>query len=84
MNNDYFSKIRPVEAPPYLFTRIQQKIKKNKEDVMPGKISWAIGIAFVLIMVLNIGSIVRNGNSKNNRQNYAQAIQLLTDNELYQ
>lgn len=82
---ELLSQIQQVEAPPFLFTRIQQKIKEAEENRLSPKWAWTLGIAVLLFMTLNIA--VFSLNSRENKHNYeqemAQSFQLLPNNTLY-
>jgi len=83
MDLEKLGKIQKVETPPFLFTKIQQKIELSKKEKMPKNISWALSISFALLLVIN-GFVFFNTNSKTNTtENYASAIHLTSNNSLY-
>lgn len=45
--------INKVEAPPFLWTRIEQKIENNTKNTLSVRIQWAFGIAMFLIILSN-------------------------------
>ena len=53
MNLDNLRKIQKVETPPFLFTRIQQKIEQSKKERMPKHIALAVGLTAVLLLAVN-------------------------------
>ncbi len=83
MNLNDFNKIKKVEVPPFLFSRIQQKIKNINSDTLTKKTSWALGLSFIAIVGLNIGLIVISQNSSQSIEKYAQSINLTSPNTFY-
>lgn len=53
--------IKKVEAPPYLFTRIDQRIYSLSEDVLSSRIKWSFSIGAVFVIALNISAIIQSG-----------------------
>ncbi len=55
---DLLSKIQKVEAPPFLLTRIQAKIKAEEAiERLPRSWKWAGSLALGVLVVLNVYSI---------------------------
>ncbi len=83
MNLDNLGKIQRVEAPPYLFTRIQQKI----EHIKKGKISTgailAMSFSFAVLLLINIVVLTNYNTNSSAAENYAASIHLTTNNSLY-
>lgn len=50
---DILNQIEVVEVSPFLFTRIEQRIKKV-EEVVPRKLSWTLAVSFACLLALNI------------------------------
>ena len=80
---DKLKQIRRVEPPPFLFTRIRAGIDAlaNAPAPLRWKLAFA-GLALVLI-ALNAGILMRSGESSNQMQEVANAMQLSGSNELY-
>ena len=53
MDLENLGKIQRVEAPPFLFTRIQQKIEQAKSEAMPLRTAWVINLSFALLLAVN-------------------------------
>jgi len=83
MNIDYLNKIQKVDAPPYLFTRIQQKIKDSQSVVLPKKIVWAIGLLCSVILCVNISVVLYAAESINTTVTMSQIIELMPNNSFY-
>ncbi len=78
---DVLSKIKPVEAPPFLLTRITQRIENERISRFSLRISWALGISMFLIFSLNVAILFQNQTKKTS--NLAQTMQLLPQNDFY-
>jgi hypothetical protein len=83
MNLEDLNKIKTVEAPPFLFTRIQQKISAKNELIVPNKLVWLSILSFSFVVVISIGSMFYTNSSKSNAQTIAQSMNLATTNNLY-
>lgn len=83
MNLEKLNNIQRVEAPLYLFTRIQQKIEFTINNKFPKKIGWAILFSFTLIIVLNINMVLKYDLNTNETEGYVQSIHLISNNSLY-
>ena len=88
MNNndglDKMKKIRKVEAPPFLFTRIQEKIRITAGSV-PVSWKWSFAAAAIVIITLNI-MVMRSAGSaapKADLQEVVNAFHLSDSNNLY-
>lgn len=82
MNLDNLNKIEQVEVPPFLFTRIQEKIKQRQ--VIPVRIAYALSFSFVIILFVNV-YVILNHSSDSNSKNVAlaKALHITTNNHLY-
>ena len=83
MDLTYLEKIKRVDTPPFLFTRIQQKINYAQNTIVPKKIVWTISLAFIVILMLNVSIIVSQQTPSNTLESYAQSINLISNNNLY-
>ena len=75
--------IKQVDAPPFLWTRIQQKVEHASRSRFSLKVTFAlVAIAIVVIM---INALLVTDNIKKNAidSNLAQAMDLLPHNSLY-
>ncbi len=83
---DALGKIRPVEAPPFLLTRIEARINAGyKNIVSPGWRLSAIA-AFVILLVANIyvaSKAIMPGHS-NNIETVVAGMALSSSNDLYE
>lgn len=85
MNIDDLNKIKEVEVPPFLFTRIQQKIESSKNETgnLSKVVRWSVSLALAFIIFLNINLIVNYNKDSANVKSFAQSMDLITDNSLY-
>lgn len=76
--------IQRVDAPPFLLTRIKEKIKTNP-DVKVG-VGWVLAGSVSLMLVLVVNVVVMSKSSVKNQQttNLVASMNLAPDNTLYQ
>lgn len=82
---DILKRVRKEETPPFLYTRIMQRISLLQEAPAPVKWRFAFAATAVLLLVLNIGVFF---SSKPKLQDgsietVVSSMQLSTSNELY-
>ena len=81
---DVLAQIHSVDAPPFLWTRIQQKINIAQENRLAPAFAYLLGLSFLVLISLNVLIISQKTHhtpSKDN--NIAQAMSLLPNNALY-
>jgi hypothetical protein len=83
MKIDTLDKIQPVEAPPFLFTRIQQRIKNEQATRLTGNMTWALGLSFVLILAINVSAMVSAYKADHTTPDLVKTFNLMQDNNLY-
>ncbi|MGB8191882.1 MAG: hypothetical protein WCF67_08190 [Chitinophagaceae bacterium] len=82
---DALKKIKPVEAPPFLFTRIEAKINAGIENSATPQWRLAITACFVLLLMANM-YVVFSSRQRNNPAEIAtvvSAMNLSNSNSLY-
>lgn len=79
---ELLSQIETVETPPFLLTRIIQRIENERLSQFSPRVSWAMGISFLLILSLNIAVLV-NKSTTTKEINLAQTMHLLPQNDFY-
>jgi hypothetical protein len=79
---ELLSQIETVEVPPFLLTRIMQQIKNEQVSKFSPRVSWAMGVSFLLILSLNIVVLVSN-KTPIKEVNIAQTMNLLPQNDFY-
>jgi len=84
MNIDSLGKIQKVEAPPYLFTRIQQKIEQLNKDRMPKSTFLVLNFSFLLLLIINVVVLKSNNLGKKSTEKYLESIHLIDNNSLYE
>jgi hypothetical protein len=81
---DILDNISRVDAPPFLYTRIRQKIENYKEKVSPTAI-WATTATLCLIVIFNLFVISKNNNSNTETANaLVNSMNLNPGNTLYE
>ena len=82
---DKLKKIRQVEAPPFLFTRIREKINSLTERSAPVKWQLSFVAIAILLIVLNTEIIVRSSRTTDNSavDQVVNSMQLSSSNDLY-
>ena len=83
MNLDNLKKIEKVDTPPFLFTRIQQKIEQSKKERMPKHIALAVGLTVALLLAINAMVLVNYNSKTNDTENFAKSMHLTSNNSLY-
>jgi len=74
------NKIQKVEAPPFLFTRILERVQTQAAEASPVT-KWAVSVSLAAILLLNIAVIVSENRSS--KTNLAQTMGLMPNNMLY-
>ncbi len=77
-------KIQRVDAPPYLYTRIQQRIEQTKKETMPKGVVLTLAFCFAVIVVINAMVFLNYRIQPNPTENLVQSFQLSASNSLYQ
>lgn len=82
---EQLKKVRKVEAPPFLWTCIQAKIRTNAAEKVPASWNWAGALALFILLGLNISLFVGAGKPSgiDRIQSLAEGMQLQPKNQLY-
>jgi hypothetical protein len=77
------STIQKVDAPPFLLTRIKEKLKSNP-DVKVG-VGWVLagGMSLVMVLIINVVVISKNSTKHQQIPNLVESMNLAPDNTLY-
>lgn len=85
--NDQLNKlknIKQVDAPLFMFTRIQQKIKELGHEEVTSNFKWAYAFAAMLILALNIATInLNHTKTSSNLESVVTQMQLKNNNNFY-
>ncbi len=82
---DALKKIKQVEAPPFLLTRIKQQIRNLENAPAPIQWTWAFAVSAVVIITLNL-SVFFSSNittKSNGIETVISTMQLSNTNALY-
>jgi hypothetical protein len=81
---DKLKSIRQVDAPPFLFTRIQQRIQNLADAPAPVKWKLAFVSAAIILIVLNTGILLKSSQSKTQGvEPIVNSLQLSSSNDFY-
>ena len=89
MNNDKIDKldlldqIQHVEAPPFLLTRIRQKIETKASKFFSPKLTWTLLAILFVVLMLNASILIERMNEAGNDKNLVEVLHLLPNNSLY-
>lgn len=80
----YLGNIQRVDAPPFLLTRIKEKIKTNPE-IKVG-MGWVLagGMSLIMMLIMNVAIINRDSVKHPKTQNLIESMNLAPENTLYQ
>ena len=81
MELDILRKVKRVDAPPFLLTRIKSKIEQSKYEIMPKRMAIAIVCSFALLLIVNSLVLIRYKSKP--AETLAQTMHLSTNNDLY-
>ncbi len=83
---DLLEQIKKVDAPPFLLTRIKQKIENIQQASFSKGLSWSLVISLCMMLLLNIAVMIKYTNSTTSMQHatIAAAMNLLPTNSLYE
>lgn len=81
---DLLKKVRRVEAPPFLLTRIEAKLDAARAARTPVSWQWAGAVAFGLLFLLHLGALQSDSApSGAAAHQIAQSLSLQTSHQLY-
>lgn len=83
---DLLKKIKVVDAPPFLLTRIRQQIQNLGEVEAPVKWKWAFALTALVILVLNVSVFFKSTQTETKKdgiENVISSMNLSTVNDLY-
>lgn len=82
---DILNKVQKVETPPFLYTRILQRISSLQDAPAPVKWRFAFAAVAILLLVLNMGVLFSSKPKPQdgNIESVVNSMQLSTSNELY-
>lgn len=82
---DALKRIKQVEAPPFLLTRIKQQIQNLGNVPAPVKWKWAFAGSAIIILVLNVSILIKEDSSQESSgiETVASSMNLTNTNALY-
>ena len=76
--------MRKATPSPFLFARIEQKMRHQTPKIIPYNITMGIAVLFVLLVSLNIGAFNRPKQTQTNTLQNLLQMGFADDNNLYQ
>lgn len=76
--------LEKVDAPPFMFTRIMQKVSDVYEQQVSPSIAWVGSILLVGIFALNIWIVSNSPNKQTKKSSQLQSLVFLPNNSLYE
>lgn len=83
LNLDKLKEINKVDAPDYLWTRIQQAVESSAETKFSTKWSYALGIAVICLVCLNSSLFFSNFDGDSKEIDLVETLNLDSNNTLY-
>lgn len=83
MDIDDLNKIKAVDVSPFLFTRIQERVRERAIDLVPKKLVWTVSVSMLVILIVNAGAIVWVSKKNQKTNAVVESMGLIPDNELY-
>lgn len=83
--DEMLGSIEQVDAPMFLFTKIQANISQQMEASVPVKYVWLAACSFMILLVLNIWTIQETGSfeTKDNIAVMVEEMDLMPNNSFY-
>ncbi len=75
--------VQKVSAPPFLLTRIQQRIRNTKESTFSPTLTWVLSLSLGVVVIVNGALLVNTFIASKQEKNLVQSMNLLPQNELY-
>jgi|GWRWMinimDraft_6_1066014.scaffolds.fasta_scaffold12368_2 hypothetical protein len=85
-SNDYLdplNAVEKVEASPFLFSKIEQKILFIRENTVSKKMGWALITSTSMIVLLNVFILTQSSWLPKEKNNLLQTLQIQNNNSLY-
>ena len=81
--DQHLGKIKKVAAADYLLTRVHQRIKVEKEEIINSVWAWSLSIPFLILFVLNISLYTSSNDKVVSSKSLVEEMNLLNNNSLY-
>ncbi len=82
-NLDILNQIKQVDAPPFLYTRIQQQIDNGSRYSFSKRLAWSLGVSFAVVVIMNVAVLSYNAKINRTNTNVAEVMDLMPNNSLY-
>lgn len=81
---EILAKIKPVETPPFLYTRILQQIENIGLNRVSRPVAWSLGGACLAICIFSLVISLSKTQQGNANTNLGTGMDLMPQNELYE
>lgn len=83
--DEMLQNIEKVEAPIFLYTKIQARIKEQVEDLIPTKYIWATAFSLVFLLMFNVWAIQETTSvqTKDSITSMVEGMDLIPSNSFY-
>lgn len=79
---ELLNNIHPVDAPPFLWSRIEQKIRNKQSEILSPRITFTLAAATLLLILLNTVFLVSTSRPSP-ETDLTKSMNLFQDNLLY-
>ena len=83
MKLDLLDKLDKVDAPPFLLTRIEQRILEQQKQNVPKLLVYVLSALGALVITFNILTVSQLNNSGNDASGIFENMDIKTSNQLY-
>lgn len=80
---DILTKIQKVDAPPFLYTRVLNRIQNKVTETIPVKWAVTLAVSLIVLISINIGVMIMDNESTASATNLSEVFSLQTTNSLY-
>ena len=80
---EMLTNISKVEAPPFLFTRIKEKVSLNQAINYSPKISHTLGWSLAIVLIINMAVIFKYSQVNSGKKDLLVNLNLQANNNLY-
>ncbi|HNM23915.1 MAG TPA: hypothetical protein PKL15_00745 [Saprospiraceae bacterium] len=81
---ELLKKVRPTEAPPFLLTRIEARLRAEAAERLPRSWQWAGALAFGALLLLNALTLRPSGSTSTDTAGSLMSyLQINSSNQLY-
>ena len=80
---EQLSGMKKAEVPPFLFTRITNRIESEKRERLTPRLAWSLALGLALVFAFNLRLIVPSFSSTPTNSGLNQTVNVYPENTLY-